>query len=162
MNHGSVLARYGVISERPIPWRSMLVTIALAGLAAFAGVRLGAGPARMQRVALSERIFELVGNEQQLTQQQKDAIRAIGAKYAPIRQRLQAQSRAENIQVLGLMASEQRFGPQTEASLDQLQVVMGERLKLSLEYMLEIRAQLTPAQRQDFERNLIQEASDAR
>lgn len=149
--------------DRPgLPLLSVLVTVALTGVAAFVGVRLGTQQVRPQRVALSEEIFELIGDERELTADQREAIRAVGERFAPRREELRMKSRALNIEVLQMMAEEHRFGPRTHAKLDELQVVMGERLKQSLEYMLEIRAQLNPDQRERFERNLVQEAADSR
>ncbi len=150
------------VAERRIPWRSTLVTLALAGAAAFAGARLGAEHAPPRSNPLAERIFELIGDDAGLSPQQRQAIRAIGDRYAPARESLRQKSRAINAELLGLMAEEQRFGPRTEAALADLQRVMGERLKLSLEYMLEVRQQLSPAQRGRFERNLSTEAIESR
>jgi nickel and cobalt resistance protein CnrR len=148
--------------ERRFPWRSTFATIALAGLAAFAGVYLGAEHAAPRGQPLAERIFELIGDEQELTPQQRETIQAIGARYAPVREALREKSRALNAELLGLMSEEQRFGPRTEARLAELQLVMGERLKLSMEYMLEVRGELTVAQRERFQRNLASEAIESR
>lgn len=149
-------------AERQLTWRSTLVTVALAGVAAFAGARLGAEHAQPRAHPLAERIFELIGDEQEISPQQREAIQAIGERYAPAREALREKSRMINAELLTLMAEEQRFGPRTEAALADLQLVMGERLKLSMEYMLEVRQQLSPSQRDRFQRNLATEAIESR
>ena len=145
-----------------LPWRGTLVTIALAGLAAFLGARLGSEQAQNRITPLSERVFELLGNGMELTAQQREAIEGISGRYAPVREKLRLQSRALNVTLSSLMAEEQRFGPKTEETLAQLQLVMGERLKLSMEYMLEVRELLTPPQRALFDRRVAEEASVSR
>lgn len=145
-----------------LPWSSMLATVALAGVAAFVGVRLGTQQASAPPVSLSERIFELIGDERELTATQREAIRAVGERMGPAREDLRMRSRNLNVEVIRIMAEEKRFGPKSKAKLDELQVVMGDRLRLSLEYMVAIRAQLTPAQAARFEANLAREASESR
>ena len=145
-----------------LPWRGMLLTVALAGLAAFAGARLGIQQSQVLKVPLSERVYELLGDDLELTAAQREAIAAIGERYAPVREQLRLQSRALNVTLAALMAEEQGFGPKTEDTLAQLQIVMGERLKLSMEYMLEVRGRLTPTQRAIFDRRAAQEASVSR
>jgi nickel and cobalt resistance protein CnrR len=143
-------------------WGGAVVTILLAGLAAFFGARLGNDQGRAPRVPLSDRVFELLGEELSITPAQQEAIGRIGDRYAPIRERLRSQSRAVNIELAQLMAEEQQFGPRTEMALERLQAVMGDRLKLSMEYMLEVRALLTPDQRQLFDRRVAAEAAQSR
>lgn len=145
-----------------LPWAGALVTVVLAGLAAFLGARLGSDHGRPASVPLGDRVFELIGNKDSITAQQREAISRIGARYAPLREQLRAQSRAANIDVVKKMAEEQRFGPHTEAALAQLQQVMGERLKLSMEYMLEVRGLLTPLQQELFDRRVAEEAAVSR
>jgi Spy/CpxP family protein refolding chaperone len=145
-----------------LPWSGALVTVLLAGLAAFLGARLGTDQGRPGSVPLGDRVFELIGDEHSITAQQREAISRIGARYAPLREQLRAQSRAANIDVVKKMAEEQRFGPHTEAALAQLQQVMGERLKLSMEYMLEVRGLLTPPQQELFDRRVAEEAAVSR
>jgi hypothetical protein len=144
--------------DRRLPWRGMLATVVLAALAAFAGARLGSTRVEQKTAPLAERIFDLIGDEPALTSAQRDAIRAVGTRYAPVREELRVKSRVLNARLLGLMADEQRFGPKTEATLAELQAVMGERLKLSMEYMLEVRQELAPEQRIRFDRQLSEEA----
>ena len=144
--------------DRRLPWRGIVATTVLAALAAFIGARLGSRQVEASAAPLSERIFELIGDDDRLTSAQRDAIRAIGARYAPLREDLRVQSRVLNAKLLGAMSEEQRFGPRTEATLAQLQEVMGARLKMSMEYMLEVREQLTPDQRLRFDRHHSDEA----
>jgi hypothetical protein len=46
----------------------------------------------------------------------------------------QLSRRMRNADLLRSMVHEQRFGPETEKALEQLQAVMGQRLKQSLDY----------------------------
>src|SRR5688572_28260237 len=127
-----------------IAWRNSIITIVLAGLAAFLGAHLGSRQTSRPAVPLSERVFEVLNEGIPLSEQQKESIRDIGQRYVPLREQLRIQSRAVNARLARLMADEQGFGPQTTQALEQLQLVMGERLKLSMQYMLEVRTVLTP------------------
>jgi Spy/CpxP family protein refolding chaperone len=148
--------------RRPLPWRSSLVTILLAGLAAFVGARLGSHQAPPEGMPLSERIFELLGNDVALSDQQRQTILGIAQRYAPDREQRRLHSRLLNANLLRSMVQEQRFGPRTQEALAQLQDVMGARLEQSLEYMLQVRQVLTPEQRAVFDRRIVEEAAVTR
>jgi hypothetical protein len=142
-----------------LSWGGALLTIALAGMAAFIGARLGRDQALPPRTApLSDRVFDALGDGKDLAPEQHARINAIGERYASIRAQLRTQSRMLNVTLARLMAEESGLGPQTEATLAQLQVVMGERLKLSMQYMLEVRKELTVEQRRQFDRRVEEEA----
>jgi hypothetical protein len=145
-----------------LAWRNSIITIVLAGLAAFLGAHLGSRQTYRPPAPLSERVFEVLNENIQLTGQQKSAIRRISEHYAPMRERLRTKSRGLNVRLAMLMAQEQGFGPQTTESLEQLQLVMGERLKLSMQYMLEVREVLTPEQKAYFDRKVSEEAALSR
>jgi Spy/CpxP family protein refolding chaperone len=148
--------------RRGLPWRSSLVTIVLAALAAFVGARLGSHEPPAQTMPLSERLFELLGDEVELSDQQRQSILSIADRYAPERERLRLNSRLLNANLLRSMVQEQRFGPKTDEALMALQAVMGSRLKQSLEYMLQVREVLTPEQRAVFDRRVMEEAAVTR
>jgi Spy/CpxP family protein refolding chaperone len=150
------------LPRRPLPWRSSLVTIVLAGLAAFVGARLGSHPPASPTQPLSERLFGVLGDDVALSSQQRAVILGIAERYAPEREQLRLHSRMRNADLLRSMAHEQTFGPETEEALAQLQAVMGQRLKQSLEYMQQVREVLTPEQRAVFDRRLIEEAATTR
>lgn len=150
------------VPRKPLPWRSSLLTIVLAGLAAFVGARVGSSQPAMPNQPLSERLFGLLGDDVELSAQQRQAILAIAERYAPEREQLRLHSRMRNADLLRSMVQEQQFGPKSEEALAQLQAVMGQRLKQSLEYMQQVRAVLTPEQRAVFDRRLIEEAATTR
>jgi hypothetical protein len=150
------------LPRRPLPWRSSLVTIVLAGLAAFVGARVGSHQAATPTQPLSERLFGVLGDGVELSSQQRQTIQSIAEHYAPERDQLRLHSRLRNADLLRSMVHEQRFGPETEEALAQLQGVMGQRLKQSLEYMQQVRAVLTPEQRAVFDRKLVEEAATTR
>lgn len=143
-------------------WGGVLVTILLAGGAAFVGARLGTDAAPPRTAPLSDRVFEVLGDDVDLSEEQHARINAIADRYASVRAQLRLQSRTLNVTLARLMAEESGFGTKTEDSLRQLQVVMGERLKLSMEYMLEVRQVLTPEQRVKFDRRVEEEAMVSR
>jgi nickel and cobalt resistance protein CnrR len=149
-------------SNWKLPWGGVLVTILLAGIAAFAGARLGSSKAPVPTAPLSDRVFEVLGDGTDLSAQQQARINAIADRYASVRAQLRLQSRTLNVTLARLMAEESGFGPKTEESLRQLQVVMGERLKLSMEYMLEVRQVLTAEQRVRFDRRVEEDAMVSR
>jgi Spy/CpxP family protein refolding chaperone len=148
--------------RRGLPWRSSLVTIVLAGLAAFVGARLGSHEPPPQSMPLSERLFGVFGDEIELSAQQRQTIVSIAARYAPEREQQRLHSRLLNANLLRSMVQEQRFGPRTDETLMELQAVMGSRLKQSLEYMLQVRQVLTPEQRAVFDRRVVEEAAVTR
>jgi Spy/CpxP family protein refolding chaperone len=143
-------------------WRGSILTVVLAGLAAFLGAHLGSRQTQAPGMPLSERVFEVMNEGIPLTDDQKETIRQISARYAPTREKLRMQSRGLNVRLAHLMAEEQQFGPKTMASLEQLQLVMGKRLTLSMEFMLEVRAVLTPEQKAYFDRRVTEEAALSR
>jgi Spy/CpxP family protein refolding chaperone len=150
------------LPRRPLPWRSSLVTIVLAGLAAFVGARVGSLQPATPTQPLSERLFGVLGDDVELSSQQRQTIQSIAEHYAPERDQLRLHSRMRNADLLRSMVHEERFGPETEEALTQLQGVMGQRLKQSLEYMQQVRAVLTPEQRAVFDRKLVEEAATTR
>jgi hypothetical protein len=154
--------RRGPPRDAKVAWRNSIVTIVLAGLAAYLGANVGSRPTHRLPLPLSERVFEVLNEGIQLSESQKETIRGIGERYTPMREQLRMQSRAHNVRLAQLMADEQGFGPQTTESLQQLQLVMGERLKLSMRYMLEVRAVLTAEQKAYFDRKVAEEASLSR
>jgi Spy/CpxP family protein refolding chaperone len=149
-------------SRWKLPWGGVLLTVVLAGTAAFVGARLGSDQAQVRTTPLSDRVFDVLENVTDLTPPQRASIDRIGGRYASVRAQLRQQSRMLNVTLARLMAEENGLGPKTEATLAQLQVVMGERLKLSMEYMLEVRQVLTTAQRRQFDRRVEEEASVSR
>src|SRR5512141_3251973 len=81
------------LPRRPLPWRSSLVTIVLAGLAAFAGARLGSHQAPPPTQPLSERLFSVLGEDVELSSEQRQTILGIAERYAPERDQLRLHSR---------------------------------------------------------------------
>jgi hypothetical protein len=155
--HRRSLARHSMLG-----WRNSIVTIVLAGLAAFVGAHLGSRQTHRPPAPLSERVFDVLNENVQLSEEQKTAIKRISERYTPTRERLRMQSRGLNVRLAHLMAEEHGLGPRTAQSLEQLQLVMGERLKLSMQYMLEVREELTPEQKAYFDRKVAEEASLSR
>jgi hypothetical protein len=149
------------LSSWRLTWTAALFTVALAGVAAFVGARLGHDQAP-RTAPLSDRVFDALGDGEGLAPEQLARINAIGERYASTRAQLRTQSRMLNVTLARLMAEENGLGPQTEAALAQLQLVMGERLKLSMQYMLEVRKELTIEQRRQFDRRVEEEASVSR
>lgn len=156
------MSRTFPIRHSLLGWRNSIVTIVLAGLAAFVGAHLGSRQTYRPPAPLSERVFEVLNENVQLSEQQKTAIQRISERYTPTRERLRMRSRGLNVHLARLMAEEQGLGPQTTRSLEQLQLVMGERLTLSMKYMLEVREELTPEQKAYFDRKVAEEASLSR
>lgn len=142
--------------------RGSLITILLAALAAFVGARLGGPQLPVREMPLSERMFELLDDDFNLSARQRETIGGITERYAPEREQLRMQSRAINVRLAELMPEEQGLGPVTEEVMAELHFVMGERLKLSLQYMLEVRQVLTPEQRVRFDGKVTEEALRSR
>ncbi|MDB5458474.1 MAG: heavy metal resistance protein [Caulobacteraceae bacterium] len=141
-------------------WRNLLITIVLAGLAAFVGARLGAGhlqpqPAR-SRLLLRETVYEMVHQNLTLTPEQQRRIDQIEDRYAHQRNSLRAQIGSANAELGEALANEMALGTAAQRALEHLQSSMGELQKQTILYVLEVRAVLTPQQQQVLDQKVFE------
>ena len=133
-------------------WRNLLLTVLLAGLAAFVGARLGSAhfgrePPR-SRLLLRDTVYQMVHKDLTLAPDQLSRIDQIEARYARQRNALRAQIGSADGELGEALANEMALGTAAQRALDHLQGSMGELQKQTILYVLEVRAVLTPQQQQ--------------
>ena len=142
-------------------WRNLAITVVLAGLAAYAGVRLGAAqrpaPAEAPHAKLlRDSVYDMVHKDLTLTADQKRRIDEIEARYVHKRNGLRAQIGSANAELGEALANEMALGTAAQRALAHLQDAMGELQKETIEYVLEVRAVLTPQQQQVLDQKVFE------
>jgi hypothetical protein len=142
-------------------WRNLLITVALAGLAAYAGARLGQVPLPrtgppVERTGLRDNIFQVVHRDMTLTPEQKRQIEEIDARHSHSRILLRAQINTADAELGEALANEMALGTAASRALDRLQDLMGQLQRETVLYVLDVRAVLTPAQQQLLDRRIFE------
>lgn len=140
-------------------WRNLLVTVVVAGVAAFIGAWAGSarihhGPARAS--PLREAVHAMAERGLKLTPPQQQAIAAIDARYSRKREALRAQISRANAEVADALALEMAFGPKAEQAINHLQATVGDLQKATILYVLEVRETLTLDQKQVYDEKVVQ------
>ena len=144
-------------------WRNLLITVVLAGLAAYAGTRLGAQHLTQQqpeaarsRLLLRDSVDQMVHHDLKLTPDQARRIEAIETRYAHNRNALRAQITSANAELGEALANEMALGTAAQRALEHLQTAMGELQKQTILYVLEVRSVLTPQQQQVLDQKVFE------
>jgi Spy/CpxP family protein refolding chaperone len=141
-------------------WRNLLITVFLAGLAAFVGARLGAGhlqpEAPRSRLLLRDTVYQMVHQNLKLTPDQLRRIDQIEERYAHQRNTLRAQIGSANGELGEALANEMALGTAAQRALEHLQGSMGELQKQTILYVLEVRSVLTPQQQQVLDQKVFE------
>jgi Spy/CpxP family protein refolding chaperone len=142
-------------------WRNLLITIVLAGLAAFVGARLGARrlqppEAPRAQLLLRDSVYRMVHQDMRLSADQTLKIDQIEDRYAHRRNALRAQIGSANAELGEALANEMALGTAAQRALDHLQESMGALQKETILYVLEVRAVLTPAQQQVLDQKVFE------
>ena len=145
-------------------WRNLLITVVLAGLAAYAGTRLGAlrqtpaapAEAARSRLLLRDSVYQMVHQDMTLTDVQRRKIDDIEARYAHRRNELRAQIGSANAELGEALANEMALGTAASRALEHLQQAMGDLQKETILYTLEVRAVLTPQQQQVLDQKVFE------
>jgi Spy/CpxP family protein refolding chaperone len=144
-------------------WRNLLITVVLAGLAAYAGTRLGAQHLTQQqpeaarsRLLLRDSVDQMVHHDLKLTADQTRRIDDIETRYAHRRNALRAQITSANAELGEALANEMALGTAAQRALEHLQGAMGELQKQTILYVLEVRAVLTPQQQQVLDQKVFE------
>jgi Spy/CpxP family protein refolding chaperone len=144
-------------------WRNLAITVVLAGLAAYAGTRLGAQHLTQQppeaprtRLLLRDSVDQMVHHDLKLTAEQTRRIDDIEARYAHKRNALRAQITSANAELGEALANEMALGTAAQRALEHLQGAMGELQKQTILYVLEVRAVLTPQQQQVLDQKVFE------
>jgi Spy/CpxP family protein refolding chaperone len=141
--------------------RNLAITVVLAGLAAFAGAKLGAQhsqpvDATQAHRLLRDNIYMLVHQDLKLTPDQARQIDAIDARYVQRRNALRAQMGSADAELGLALANEMALGTAAQRALDSLQTSMGALQKETILYVLGIRAVLTPPQQQILDQKVFE------
>jgi Spy/CpxP family protein refolding chaperone len=144
-------------------WRNLGITVVLAGLAAFAGARLGelqhpAKPAEAPRAPLGMRdsVYQMVHQDLQLTDDQKRRIDDIEARYAHRRNELRAKIGAANAELGEALANEMALGTAATRALEHQEQDMGDLQRETILYVLQVRSVLTPKQQQALDQKVFE------
>ena len=144
-------------------WRNLAITVVLAGLAAYAGTRLGEqklNPAPPEspraKLLLRDSVYQMVHQDLKLTDDQKRKIDEIEARYAHRRNALRAQIGSANAELGEALANEMALGTAASRALEHLQGSMGDLQRETILYVLEVRSVLTPPQQQVLDQKVFE------
>ena len=144
-------------------WRNLAITVILAGLAAYAGTRLGeqklnAKPpeAARAKLLLRDSVYQMVHQDLSLTAMQSRKIDEIEARYAHRRNELRAQIGSSNAELGEALANEMALGTAASRALEHLQQSMGDLQRETILYVLEVRSVLTPKQQQVLDQKVFE------
>jgi hypothetical protein len=140
-------------------WRNLLVTVLVAGIAAYVGAWAGSlqlhhgaaerpSPLRNAIHAMSEQGLKL-------TPVQQKAIAGIDARYNRKRETLRAQISRANVEIADALAVEMAYGPRAERAINHLQATVGELQKSTILYVLEVRDTLTLEQKTIYDEQVV-------
>ena len=140
-------------------WRNLLVTVVVAGVAAYIGAWAGStrmhhGPVRAS--PLREAVHAMSERGLKLTPAQQQSIAAIDARYSRKREALRAQISRANAEVADALALEMAFGPKAEQAINHLQSTVGDLQKATILYVLEVRETLTLEQKSVYDEKVVQ------
>jgi Spy/CpxP family protein refolding chaperone len=130
--------------------RNLLVTVALAILAAGGGAWLSARYV-VSHNAAGPSLHDMVHKDLNLTAEQSRQLDAIEERYAAERQVLEADMRAANRQLAAAILEGDKDSPKFEAAVDHLHVAMGALQKATIAHVFDMRAVLTPDQAKAFD-----------
>ena len=142
-------------------WRNLVITVVLAGLAAYAGARLADQPARpaeapRAKLLLRDSVYQMVHQDMTLSADQKRRIDEIEARFAHRRNELRAQIGSSNAELGEALANEMALGTAASRALEHLQQSMGDLQRATILYTLEVRAVLTPQQQQVLDQKVFE------
>ena len=140
-------------------WRNLLVTVLVAGIAAYVGA--WAGSMQQHRGAakpspLRDAIHAMADQGLKLTPAQQKSIDAIDARYSRRRDALRAQIARANSEVADALSVEMAFGPKAELAINHLQSTVGELQKSTILYVLEVRDVLTLEQKSVYDDKVVE------
>jgi Spy/CpxP family protein refolding chaperone len=151
-------------------WRNLGITVVLAGLAAFAGARLGEQPlpikpkpgeASRNPVGMRDSVYQMVHQDIQLTDDQKRRIDDIEVRYAHRRNELRAKITSANAELGEALANEMALGTAASRALEHQEQDMGELQRETILYVLQVRAVLTPKQQQVLDQKVFESLSSS-
>lgn len=141
-------------------WKSILLTAMVAALFGFAGAELGlrhsADTPDTHKITLSDTINQLLERQITLAPAQKTAIDAINARYTRQRNQLMANLYMARAQLGGAFSENMSLSDPTKEAISNMQTIVGDLQTLTISYIVDIRNQLTLAQRQVYDQKVVE------
>ena len=136
--------------------------IALAVLLAALAGSLGAlGADRWANHDADTGLHAFVHDELTLTNEQKQRLEALEARFAVERARLDASARAANAQLAQAMEAEHEYGPRVGAAIDKVHARMGDLQKATVRHVFDMREILDPDQQRRFDQQVSKALTDS-
>ena len=142
-------------------WRGFILTLVIAMAAGFAGAKLGMGglhPGGSQRVgegSVRQSVDALLDRDFKLTAAQKQQIAQIDASFTRTHNQIWADINTENARLASAVATNMSLSPDAKTSIEGIKDGVGRLQTTSIEYILQVRQVLTPAQRNNFDEHVI-------
>lgn len=132
--------------------RQLLIVALVAVLAGLVGALIG--------VRLFERqpppsLHQSVHDELALDARQTARLDALEARFAVRRRAFELEMRTANAELATAIQTERGYGPGVTAAVDHFHSVMGRLQKETIEHVFAMRAILTPAQAETFDRTVV-------
>ena len=132
--------------------RQLLIVALVAVLAGLVGALIG--------VRLFERqpppsLHQSVHDELELDARQTARLDALEARFAVRRRAFELEMRTANAELATAIQTERGYGPGVTAAVDHFHSVMGRLQKETIEHVFAMRAILTPAQAETFDRTVV-------
>ncbi|MBA3666630.1 MAG: periplasmic heavy metal sensor [Sphingomonas sp.] len=139
--------------------RRNLLTIALALIAAIAGVFIGRELFDPKLHADAE-LHDVLHHRLELDTRQQVALANIEARFAVRRRALELELRAENARLADAIETEHGNGPRVREAVDRCHATMGEFQKETLAHIFAMRQILRPDQAAEFDRAVVGALTD--
>ncbi|MXP28476.1 periplasmic heavy metal sensor [Porphyrobacter algicida] len=99
-------------------------------------------------------LHAFVHHELHLDTQQNAKLEQLEAKFAVQKRQLDLSLRAANANLGAAMSEEHQYGPKVAVAIDQVHARMGDVQKATVRHVFAMRALLTPAQQERFDREV--------
>lgn len=132
--------------------RQYLTLAVVAVLAGLLGSVIGT---RLFERSPAPSLHQIVHSDLPLNASQREQIDALEARFAVRRRTLEFQMRAANAELATAIQTERGYGPGVTAAVDHFHIVMGLLQKETIEHVFAMRAVLTPAQAEVFDRKVV-------
>lgn len=140
-------------------WKNILLTALIAALFGFAGAELGLhhDPAPSPgKTTLSDTIGDLLEHDLTLTSTQKAAIDTINARYTRQHNQLMANFFMARAQLGGAFSENMSLSAPTKDAIANMQTIVGDLQTLTITHIVDVRGQLTPAQRHIYDQKVVE------
>ena len=131
-------------------WKSIVATAILAALAS--GAATWASATWIMRERQPPSLHSVVHEKLDLSAEQDRRLDVIEARFAARRPALEAEVRAANRELAAAIAASDGDTPQVQAAVDHFHTAMGDLQMATIRHVFEMRAVLTPAQAEVFDR----------